>query len=190
MNYISLFVFMLYFDNVDFSALITAEVSSITAKSQATISTQDLLAPITQVIEEEMQEQVDQNGDGAGSYVTLTSKHKSSLFASYAKRSKRTEQLRQNIVPLSATTIVTAFMKKMVSIASSTYGEEAWLKARSADYYSIMNPLLEKLFCIPASSAPVERVFSQGGLIMRRNRARLGDEMLSSLVYLKCNSDA
>ena len=81
-------------------------------------------------------------------------------------------------------------MEKMASIASSTNGEEVWLKAQSADYYSIMNPLLEKLFCTPASSAPVERVFSQRGLIMRPNRARLGDEMLSSLVYLKCKSDA
>ena len=130
-----------------------------------------------------MQEQVDKNGDGACSDVALSSKRKSKLFASYAKRRQRTEQQRQNVVPLSATTIATAFMEKMVLIASSTYGEESWLKAQSADYYSVMNPLLEKLFCILASSAPLERVFSQGGLIMRPNRARLGDEMLSSLVY-------
>ena len=148
------------------------------------------MATITQIIKEEIQEQPGKNGDGAGSYVTLSSKRKSTLFASYAKRRKRTEQLRQNVVPLSATTIATVFMGKMVSIASSTYGEEAWLKAQSADYYSIMNPLLVKQFCIPPSSAPVERVFSQGGLIMRLNRARLGDEILSSLVYLKCNSNA
>ena len=81
---------MLYIDNTDFSALITAEVSSIIAKSKATISTQDLLGPITRVIEEEIQEQVDKNGDGAGSDVTLSSKRKSTLFALYAKHRLRT----------------------------------------------------------------------------------------------------
>ncbi|XP_065682261.1 uncharacterized protein LOC136095494 [Hydra vulgaris] len=172
------------------ATLITAEASAIIVKSQ---TTQDLLAPSTQnlpptVKEEEPQEQLDQNG-GASNDVTLSCKRKSTLSASYTKRRQRIEMRQQNIVPLSPTTIATVFMEKMVSIASSTYGEEAWVKAQSAEYYSIMNPLIEKLFCIPASSAPVERVFSQGGLIMRPNRARLGDEMLSSLVYLKCNSD-
>jgi len=41
---------------------------------------------------------------------------------------------------------------------------------------------------VPASSAPIERVFSQGGLIMRPHRARLSDAKLSSLIFLKCNS--
>nr|XP_047145667.1 uncharacterized protein LOC124818681 [Hydra vulgaris] len=173
------------------ATLITAEVSAIIVKSQ---TTQDLLAPSTQnllpptVEEEEPQEQLDQNG-GASSDVTLSCKRKSTLLASYTKRRQRIEMRQQNIVPMSPTTNATALMEKIVSIASSTYGEEAWVKAQSAEHYNIMNPLIEKLFCIPASSAPVERVFSQRGLIMRPNRARLGDEMLSSLVYLKCNSD-
>jgi len=33
-------------------------------------------------------------------------------------------------------------------------------------------------------SAPVERVFSQSGLIMRPNRARMSDKMLEELVFL------
>lgn len=40
---------------------------------------------------------------------------------------------------------------------------------------------------IPASSAPVERVFSHGGILMRPHRARLGEETLSKLIFLKCN---
>ena len=43
------------------------------------------------------------------------------------------------------------------------------------------------LFTVPATSAPVERVFSHGGIIMRPHRARLGDTMLSHLIFLKCN---
>ena len=34
-----------------------------------------------------------------------------------------------------------------------------------------LKPLYEYVFCVPASSAPVERDFSQSGLIMRPNRA-------------------
>uniref|UniRef100_A0A3B5PVV0 Uncharacterized LOC111606838 n=1 Tax=Xiphophorus maculatus TaxID=8083 RepID=A0A3B5PVV0_XIPMA len=40
---------------------------------------------------------------------------------------------------------------------------------------------------VPASSAPVERVFSRGGIVMRPHRARLGAKMLQSLIFLKCN---
>ena len=47
--------------------------------------------------------------------------------------------------------------------------------------------LAMKALSIPASSAPVERVFSRGGLIMRSHRARLGAETLSKLIFLKCN---
>jgi hypothetical protein len=47
--------------------------------------------------------------------------------------------------------------------------------------------LLESIFCTTATSAPVERVFSQSGLFMRPHRARLGDKLLSELVFCKCN---
>jgi len=36
-------------------------------------------------------------------------------------------------------------------------------------------------------SAPVERVFSQSGLLMRPNRARMSNVLLETLVFLKCN---
>ena len=42
---------------------------------------------------------------------------------------------------------------------------------------------------VPASSSAVERVFSQGGLILRPQRARMGDKLLSQLIFLKCNSN-
>ena len=50
-----------------------------------------------------------------------------------------------------------------------------------------IRPLLERVLCVPASSAPVERVFSQSGLIMKPNRARMSDALLEELVFLKCN---
>ena len=38
-----------------------------------------------------------------------------------------------------------------------------------------------------ASSAPMERVFSHVGLMMRPYRALLGDTTLAQLIFLKCN---
>jgi len=40
---------------------------------------------------------------------------------------------------------------------------------------------------VPATSAPIERIFSQSGLIIKPNRARLGKKLLCQLVFLKYN---
>lgn len=51
--------------------------------------------------------------------------------------------------------------------------------------------LAMKVHSIPATSAPVERVFSHGGVIMRPHRAgRLSDSNLANLLFLKCNNVA
>ena len=50
-----------------------------------------------------------------------------------------------------------------------------------------LRPLVQRLFCVPASSAASERLFSQAGLIMRPTRNRLSKDKLSQLVFLKCN---
>ncbi|XP_041841957.1 uncharacterized protein LOC121640312 [Melanotaenia boesemani] len=44
-----------------------------------------------------------------------------------------------------------------------------------------------RVLAVPATSAPVERVFSHGGLIMRPHRARISARTLSTLIFLKCN---
>ena len=54
--------------------------------------------------------------------------------------------------------------------------------------YSVLYPLFEHVMCVPASSAPVERVFSQSGLLMRPNRARMTDKLLEEFVFAKCNN--
>ena len=56
------------------------------------------------------------------------------------------------------------------------------------DKFTSIRPLFERILCVPASSAPVERVFSQGGLVMRPNRARMTNTLLEELVFLKCNA--
>jgi len=62
-----------------------------------------------------------------------------------------------------------------------------WNEVRKYTYYESLAPLLEYTFCSPATSAPVERVFSQGGIFTRPHRARLGDNTLCDLMYSKCN---
>ena len=55
--------------------------------------------------------------------------------------------------------------------------------------FVIIQPLFERLFCVPASSAPVERVFSQSWLILSARRARMSNTLLETLVFTKCNAD-
>ena len=48
--------------------------------------------------------------------------------------------------------------------------------------------LVPKLLCVPASSSPIERVFSAAGFILRPHRARLSYKTLQALVFLKVNA--
>lgn len=62
---------------------------------------------------------------------------------------------------------------------------EFWSQNR--ERFPQLYSLAVKVLSIPASSAPVERVFSKGGLIMRPHRARLSHKMVTALVFLKSN---
>ena len=53
--------------------------------------------------------------------------------------------------------------------------------------FSCLRKLFSRIFSIPASSAPVERVFSHSGSIMKLHRVIMSDSLLESVFYLKCN---
>jgi len=47
--------------------------------------------------------------------------------------------------------------------------------------------LFERILTVPASSAPVERLFSNSGPIVHPYRAKMSDKLLESLVFAKCS---
>jgi len=70
---------------------------------------------------------------------------------------------------------------------STGLSADPWKAVQQEAQFTVLHSLLEKIFCAPATSAPVERVFSHSGLFVRPHTARMGDKMLSDLVFLKCN---
>ena len=62
-----------------------------------------------------------------------------------------------------------------------------WTSEGTKDKYPALYRLAMKTLCVPASSAPVERIFSRGGIIMRPHRARLFSKMFETIMFLKCN---
>jgi hypothetical protein len=79
-------------------------------------------------------------------------------------------------------------MQYIEAINNETFVADDKNPLYTSDTYVSLRPLFSRIFCVPATSAPVERVFSQSGLIMRPNQAKMADTMLESLVFLKCNA--
>lgn len=55
------------------------------------------------------------------------------------------------------------------------------------DKYPTLAILAKKYLCIPATSAPVERLFSIAGKVFRPERCRLSDNTFEMLMMIKCN---
>ena len=60
--------------------------------------------------------------------------------------------------------------------------QQAWQQ------YPLLRSLFSHVYCIPATSAPVERVFFRSGIIIRPHRVRMSDSLLEKLVFLQCNA--
>ena len=53
--------------------------------------------------------------------------------------------------------------------------------------YSTLAKLAPQFLCVPASSAPVERLFSIAGKLFRPERCRLTDKRFEELMFIRCN---
>lgn len=66
------------------------------------------------------------------------------------------------------------------------------VRARFTDYWlhsqlPLLRKLVLRIFTIQASSAPIERAFSQAGLLISPKRTRIGESLFRSLVFLRVN---
>ena len=89
--------------------------------------------------------------------------------------------------PLSVRAAVSYYLERIKLLSDVQPENDPWETICRDTKLTVLRPLLEKIFSVPATSAPVECVFSHIGLIMRPHRARMSDRMLSDLVMLKCN---
>ena len=55
--------------------------------------------------------------------------------------------------------------------------------------YCCLRPLFSRLFSVPETSATVERVFFHGGIIIKPHRAKMSDDLLEMLMYVRCNGN-
>jgi hypothetical protein len=53
----------------------------------------------------------------------------------------------------------------------------------------MLSSLARIVLCIPATSAPSERIFSVANLILSKNRARLDSETAGNIVFLNQSID-
>ncbi|KAK0135547.1 hypothetical protein N1851_028592 [Merluccius polli] len=83
--------------------------------------------------------------------------------------------------------VVTQISKYFDAINDSDTDNALFFWAKNHDRFQQLHKLALKVLSVPASSAPVERIFSRGGIIMRPHRACLGHRMLQTLIFLKCN---
>jgi len=60
-----------------------------------------------------------------------------------------------------------------------------WKDAEATDKYPNLRKLAKKYLCIPATSAPTERLFSSAGLVITKKRNRLNDDIAEDCIFLK-----
>ena len=101
----------------------------------------------------------------------------SSVVASYTQEADHTSQ------PLTLRSLIQSYLGYITDSRCS------WDAVPLFPHYASIEPLLEFTFSPPATSAPVERIFSQGGLFVRPHRARISDKLLCQLMLAKCNRD-
>jgi len=80
-------------------------------------------------------------------------------------------------------------LEEEVLLFSREASNDSALIFKKAKTYPYLNVLALRVLCVPATSAPVERVFSTSGFVIRPHRGSLTKEMLAKLTFLKCNSD-
>jgi len=116
---------------------------------------------------------------------TVSNVSRSRLISKYSNAYKKTGL--ESTPKLSTRRQFSRYMEMVEEQNVPLEGLHFWQK------YCNQLPTLYMLACrvlsVPASSAPVERIFSKGGILLRPHRARLASETLSMLLFLNCNEN-
>lgn len=69
------------------------------------------------------------------------------------------------------------------------------VRSNFSDYWhrsqlTALKRLVSRIFSVQASSAPIERVFSQAGLILSSRRTRMNEQLFKDIVFLKANQSS
>jgi hypothetical protein len=109
-----------------------------------------------------------------------------SLFAHYRRPQATSAQLPGHISPQQQ---LSKYLDLINSPDFNLDNETSMETIFLQDQFKALRPLFEYILCTPATSAPVERIFSKSGIIMRPHRARMSDTTLETLMFLTCNTE-
>ncbi|CAF2895039.1 unnamed protein product [Rotaria sp. Silwood2] len=109
--------------------------------------------------------------------ISISNSKRKSLF-SYLESDKKRKKI---IDPFQ-------YIRDEISRFVEDVGNHSMLVFRKSSVYKTLSQLAIKVLSVPATSAPVERVFSQSGFLLRQHRASMSKTTLQMLTMLKCNS--
>ena len=81
------------------------------------------------------------------------------------------------------------YIRDEISLFINDDDLDSMLVFQKSSLYKTLCKLASKVLCVPATSAPVERVFSQSGFLFRQHRSSMSKKMLRMLTMLKCNKN-
>ena len=81
----------------------------------------------------------------------------------------------------------TQLVKYISKINQDDAESESFRPIYKDEDFILLRSMFFKVLCVPATPASVECVFFQGGIIMRTHRARMSENTLKMLMFLRCN---
>ena len=115
--------------------------------------------------------------------------HHSGICTSFEQPQKKSRLLQYRAAPTAAPVISKTPTQEMFEyLHDPDVSEVQVFWARKKYDLPKLAALVPQVLCVPASSSPIERVFSAAGYIMRPHRARLSYKTLQALIFLKVNA--
>jgi len=104
---------------------------------------------------------------------------KMSVFGSYSKIRSQTQIAapKKNVVPIADLVQRYLCFVDTISHTQQEAGTLPWSLIQSNSEYAPLKPLFEYVYSAPCTSAPVERIFSHGGIFMWPHRASMSDRV-------------